>query len=208
MAVLIAQSRSQTTTKTSPQSTNRYPAGIYQIRSILRSNSTGCTSRPSTWTCPADNTGSGTDLHWHISGKRSTGYFISGEASSIMPGFNDVSMTVLDENQRTERLVFEMSFNKTVLPVDANTPTNRAAKCVFPNTVAQAVLWTRQRGNTPLTASDIDRNYGLWPGDVELYHVKPSTIGEPKCEDKSGAYIADVQAAIDSCECHYEAISK
>lgn len=116
-------------------------------------------------------------------------------------------MTLVDPNQQSERLTFAFGMNKTVVPADAQTPTNRAANCTYTNTVFEATMWTRQRGNETFAAPKNPSKFAPWPGDVEVLQYKNSTIGEPHCVDQAGGPIADVQAAGGTCMCRYESTS-
>lgn len=117
-------------------------------------------------------------------------------------------MTVLDPNQESERFTFAFAMNKTVVPDDAQTPTNRAANCTYADTVFKATLWTRKRGNETISIPKSPSKFGPWPGDVEIMQYKNSTIGEPHCIDTAGGPIADVQAAGGTCMCRYESSSR
>lgn len=116
-------------------------------------------------------------------------------------------MTLLDPNQDSERLTFAFSANRTVVPTDANSPIDRAANCTYPGTVFQATLWTRRKGQTIISRPKGLSDFAAWPGDVEVYQFKNSTIGQPYCLDQFGHSIADVQAGGDSCECRYTSSS-
>lgn len=186
----------------SGQSSASFPAGSFQFHAELRSNRSSCTSRASTWRCSSSGDDAPGYLNWRITAAKASSYSISGNDSSILPSFSSVPMHLLDKGQPTERLVFQFSSNKTVVPQDANTPTNRAAHCIFPDTLTQGTLWTRRKGGSPISTSGTTSG-DLWPGDFEVVQSKPYVIGEPKCEDKSGLYIADVQAGTGNCTCQF-----
>lgn len=135
-------------------------------------------------------------------------YYVSGSDNPFAPDFANLPLTVVDANQPSERLTFAFSTNKTVVPVDAQAPTNRVANCTYPGTVFQATIWTRRRGGQTFQPPTHPAKYAPWPGDFEVTQYKNSTIGDPICVDKQGGSVADIQAAGGSCLCRYESSSK
>lgn len=95
--------------------------------------------------------------------------------------------------------------DKTVIPLEALSPTNRAARCNFRGTKFQATLWTRRSNSATVDPKKMDsaESFEAWPGDVEVLQTKESDLGSPDCEDVDGNAIADVQAAAGDCSCDY-----
>ena len=114
---------------------------------------------------------------------------------------------MLDQGQPSERLVFSFGMNRTVVPGNALTPTNRAASCSYPGTRFDATLWTRRAGAGGRTLDPVPTTGGtkfaVWPADVEVSQSANATLGEPRCVDVDGNFIADVQAGAGQCQCLY-----
>ncbi|KAJ6779334.1 hypothetical protein PWT90_08390 [Aphanocladium album] len=191
-----------------------FPAGAFSFDTYLRENSTGCTSRETSWQCYPEAGGGGSSIgaratfYWTLQQAGGTGsYFVTGADNPFAPSFANLPLTMLDADQPTERLTFAFSMNKTVTPADAGAPANRVANCTYPDTVFQATIWTRRRGGALLQPPSHPSPYSPWPGDFEVMQYKNSTIGDPICLDKQGKGIADIQAAGSSCLCRYNSAS-
>ncbi|GJN70538.1 hypothetical protein PLICBS_004596 [Purpureocillium lilacinum] len=194
----------------------KFPAGSYTFDTSLKSEDQDCTSRASTWRCDAQAKGNTTTLYWNIKSLSPDTYTVSSAPSSskdgsdnslALPSFSNLKMRLVDANQPTERLVFSMPVNKTVVPSDGGTSLNRAAKCTYADVEVEATLYTRRRGgksfDAPADAGGSDDGAVAWPGDIEVSQLMNSTIGQPTCEDSTGRQIADVQAASGTCACMY-----
>ncbi|RCI11984.1 hypothetical protein L249_4583 [Ophiocordyceps polyrhachis-furcata BCC 54312] len=181
-----------------------FPAGSYAVRASVKTTEAGCTSQPSTWRCDSSGNGASVTAHWDI---RSRGHGVftisSPNDSELNPAFSDVSLSVVDANRLTERLVFTIPMNKTVIPSGGASPTSRAAQCLYQNVEMEATLYTRQRGGRTMSAPSQLGQGVDWPGDVEINQHMPSTIGQPTCRDSGGVQIADVQASQGNCACVY-----
>ncbi len=189
-----------------------FPAGSYSFDTYLRENSTGCTSRATSWRCYPESSGSGpaggrATFDWTLQATGPGRYFVSGSDNPFAPNFANLGVTLLDADQPTERLTFAFATNKTVVPADVGSPTNRAARCTYTGTVFQATLWTRRRGGVPFAPPSHPAEHAPWPGDFEVTQYKNSTIGDPVCVDQQGKGIADIQAAGGSCLCRYSSTS-
>ena len=182
-----------------------FPAGSYAFETTLQKTSTSCTSRSSTWRCYPYSQNSNATFFWIIDeDEDKKGKFsVSSSENPFAPSFSNLTASVLDRDGTNERMVFEFDMAKTVVPEDALTPDNRAAKCTFSGTRFQATMWTK-RGSTK-EAGDVDtsKRFGAWPGDVEIIQSKKSELGQPECEDDDGNAIADVQASSGECSCDY-----
>ncbi|KAJ0322538.1 hypothetical protein COL5a_008769 [Colletotrichum fioriniae] len=117
-------------------------------------------------------------------------------------------MVLLEGNTLNERLVFNFSLPKTVVPSEAITEDGRAATCTFSDMAFRATLWTRRNTTTPLgtvasgtnaTSTDGNVKWGPWPGQVEIVQVKK---GGPECQDKAGNAVT-VAAGREQCKCRY-----
>ena len=91
--------------------------------------------------------------------------------------------------------------DKTVVPSEALTPDNKAAKCTFEDTSFEATLWTKKAENG--REKDASQKFGGWPGDVEVVQKKSAGEGAQKCVDNSGKEIGDVNDGNGECECRY-----
>lgn len=192
-----------------------FPAGSYSFDTYLRENSTGCTSRATSWLCyPESASGGGSSIggratfYWTLQAAGPRSYYVSGAENPFAPDFANLAATMLDADQPTERLTFAFSANKTVVPAaDAAAPGSRVARCTYTGTVLQATLWTRRRGGQLFEPPSRPSQYAPWPGDFEVTQYKNSTIGDPVCVDQQGKSVADIQAAGGSCMCRYSSTS-
>jgi hypothetical protein len=184
---------------------SRFPAGSFAFNTTLRRTATDCTSNPATWRCYPYEQGSPATFFWIVSAVSSHAFAVSSSDNPFAPAFANVSMRLVDGNQPAERFVFSFSTDTVVVPSDALTPGNRAARCAFDDTEFEATVWTRRRGGATVRPPDRAPGEGFveWPGDVEVAQVKKAQPGSPKCEDVDGAVIADVQAGAGTCECRY-----
>ncbi|UNI23651.1 hypothetical protein JDV02_009458 [Purpureocillium takamizusanense] len=201
----------------------KFPAGSYTFDMSLKSENQDCTSRASTWQCDGQGKGDTTTLYWNIKSLSPDTYTVSSAPPSssstkgggtdnplALPPFSNLKMRLVDANQPTERLVFSLPVNKTVVPSDGGTSLNRAAKCTYADAEVEATLYTRRHGgksfDAPADAAGGDEEDGgavAWPGDIEVAQLMNATIGQPTCEDSTGRQIADVQGASGTCDCMY-----
>ncbi|KAI9171847.1 hypothetical protein HJFPF1_01338 [Paramyrothecium foliicola] len=183
----------------------RFPAGSFSFNTTLQKTTTSCTSNPSTWRCYPYEEGSSATFFWIISSTNSHAFTISSTENPFAPSFDNLAMRLVDGNQPTERFVFSFTMDKTVVPSDAITPGNRAARCTFDETEFEATLWTRRSGGATVSPPQrsADSRFIRWPGDVEVSQIKRPKQGSPECEDSRGNFIADVQAGAGQCECRY-----
>lgn len=189
----------------SESSDQSFPAGSFAFEVHLQETSTNCTSNPSTWRCYPYSTGDSATFFWIITA-HSSSFTISSTDNPFAPTFTDRPLTVLDAGKSTERLRFSFSMTKSVVPSDKLTANNRAASCTFADTVFEATLWTRRRGNTTLAEGEsepADVKFGDWPRNAEIVQRKDYELGQPKCMDSDGSAIADVQAESGTCSCQY-----
>lgn len=208
MLVLTRRSRNSSSngsgpSKSAPEKSKPvFPEGSYSFETTLQRESTSCTSRESTWHCYPYNIGSNATFFWTLSTSEDGDLVVTSSENPFAPSFTNLATTMEDEGSEDERVTFEFDMERTVVPSDALTPENRAAKCTFPNTIFQATLWTRQgvTGNPHAQASD---KFNAWPGDVEIKQTKEAELGQPECEDANGVKIADVQAGSGECVCDY-----
>ncbi|TQV96876.1 tat pathway signal sequence [Cordyceps javanica] len=215
LVIGLGKSNAKTDSQSSPDGSASavFPAGAYSFETYLRENSTGCTSRASSWRCYPESGGTGSRaiFYWTVQAVGPRSYYVSGGTDEPFgPSFANLAATVLDADQPTERLTFAFAANKTVTPAEADATGgggSRVARCTYAGTVLRATLWTRRRGGQPFRApSRLSRN-SPWPGDLEVVQYKNSTIGDPACVDKQGKGVADVQAAGGNCLCRYTSAS-
>ncbi|KAK2606394.1 hypothetical protein QQS21_003213 [Conoideocrella luteorostrata] len=180
-----------------------FPAGAFSFKTSLQKTDAGCTSKNTTWKCDPMRPGEPTTFYWDITQVNYYTYTITSNKNPFAPDFNNVSMKIRDYNKPTERLEFAFSMNKTVTPSDSGSPTNRAAKCMYVDTLFQASMYTRKRGTTLFSTLKHHAKYSSWPGDFEIVQSLDSTIGKPMCTDASNNLIADVGAGPGTCRCQY-----
>ncbi|OLN81772.1 hypothetical protein CCHL11_06907 [Colletotrichum chlorophyti] len=204
-----------------PQTTtpsNLFPVGSFAFTTALMESTTGCTSNPSTWRCYPYRTYSQSPnaslatFHWTISPRNSYTYQISSSENPFAPKFVNETMVLLEGNTYNERLVFNFSLPKTVVPSEAISAGNRATTCMFSDTVFRATVWTRRNVTPPLGSTDGGTTgnatvappsgggkWAAWPGQVEIVQMK---TGGPECEDYDGNAVP-VAAGQGQCKCRY-----
>ncbi|KAI6783142.1 uncharacterized protein J7T54_000644 [Emericellopsis cladophorae] len=179
-----------------------FPEGSYSFETTLQRQATSCTSRESTWRCYPYKSGSNATFFWILSTSENNDLVVTSSENPFAPRFANLTTKMEDKGSANERVTFEFDMERTVVPSDALTSENRAAKCTFPDTKFQATLWTRRgvTGNPDAQASD---KFNAWPGDVEITQTKKAVLGQPECVDDNGVQIADVQAGSGDCVCDY-----
>ncbi|SPJ79541.1 uncharacterized protein FTOL_07932 [Fusarium torulosum] len=180
-----------------PEPTPQFPAGSFAFRADLQNTSTECTSNPSTWRCYPYKKGSSATFFWIITPNGDDSYNISSTENPFAPSFANLTLKMLDKDTSKERLQFSFSMDKTVVPDDDLSASNRVAKCTFDDTLLEATLWT-QGGD----GSDSSK-FADWPGNVEIVQRKTFDGGSPTCVDSEGGNVGDVTSAAGSCECRY-----
>src|SRR6478735_999560 len=133
----------QETSTSEPPAT--FPAGSFAFKADLQNTTTDCTSNPSTWRCYPYEKGSSATFFWIISSNNDSSYNISSTENPFAPSFTNLTLKVLDKDTSQERLQFSFSMNKTIVPDDQLSSSNRAAKCTFDDTLFEATLWTQRR---------------------------------------------------------------
>ncbi|KAF9767070.1 hypothetical protein IL306_000402 [Fusarium sp. DS 682] len=177
-----------------------FPAGSFAFKADLQNTTTDCTSNPSTWRCYPYEKGSSATFFWIVTTNDDSSFNISSTENPFAPSFNNLTLKVLDKDTSQERLQFSFSMNKTVVPDDKLSSSNRAAKCTFDDTLFEATLWTqRRRGDK---APD-NSKFAVWPGDVDVVQRKTFNGGSPNCVDSEGSKVGDVKSESGSCECRY-----
>lgn len=177
-----------------------FPAGSFAFKADLQNTTTDCTSNPSTWRCYPYEQGSSATFFWIISSNNDSSYNISSTENPFAPSFTNLTLNVLDKDTSQERLQFTFSMNKTVVPDDQLSSSNRAAKCTFGDTLFEATLWTqRKRGDEAAG----NTKFAAWPGDVDVVQRKTFNGGSPNCVDSEGGQVGDVKSESGACECRY-----
>lgn len=194
-----------------------FPAGSYSFTTALQRTATDCTSNPSTWRCFPYESGSNATFFWIITGgidSEPDSYTVSSTENPFAPSFTNLTAKLSGRGTRNERLEFSFDMDKTVVPSDALTSDNRAAECTFRGTKFETTLWTRRGdGRAVDTKTDDDdddgggssrrSSFSPWPADVEIIQTMAAEEGEPRCEDRDGTRITDVQAGDGECVCGY-----
>ncbi|KAJ4996783.1 hypothetical protein K4K48_007880 [Colletotrichum sp. SAR 10_66] len=220
-AGLTISSRKQTTTTpTNTTVPNIFPAGSFAFNTALADVATNCTSNPATWRCFPYETynqsltsgsanGSLATYYWTITPRNSYTYQISSSANPFSPQFANLSMALFDGNSYNERLVFNFTLPKSVVPSEAIAADNKAATCVYADTAFSATLWTRKNSSVGAGSAAADGNvtavsdgskWANWPGQIEITQIKSG--GGPECKDSDGNAVS-VAAGEGQCECRY-----
>lgn len=144
-------------------------------------------------------------LSWVITALNATTFNISSTDNVFAPRFANQTSTLLDAGAANERLTFEVTMDRTVVPDASLTSDNRAARCTFSDTKFGATLWTRRNGNKTIEPPEGKANnkFDKWPGGVEVTQRVGATDGSPSCEDTSGNAITGVKAGSGECLCGY-----
>lgn len=186
-----------------------FPAGSYSFATTLQKTSTSCTSHSTTWRCYPYEDSSNATFFWIITSDTSRDadspfYTVSSTETPFAPSFANLTATLSGRGTSDERLTFFFDMDKTVIPSDSLTPSNRAAECTFKGTRFETTLWTRRRDGREIDPDrEASSNFAAWPADVEVIQTKDSEEGEPRCEDRDGNKITDVQAGDGECVCGY-----
>ncbi|KAI8266655.1 hypothetical protein K4K56_004741 [Colletotrichum sp. SAR 10_98] len=193
-----------TTTPTNTTVPNIFPAGSFAFNTALADVATNCTSNPATWRCFPYETynqsltsgsanGSLATYYWIITPRNSYTYQISSSANPFSPQFANLSMALFDGNSYNERLVFNFTLAKSVVPSEAIAADNKAATCVYADTAFSATLWTRKNSSVGAGSAAADGNvtavsdgskWANWPGQIEITQIKSG--GGPECKDSDG----------------------
>ncbi|KAF4981243.1 hypothetical protein FZEAL_2931 [Fusarium zealandicum] len=180
-----------------------FPAGSFAFKANLQNTSTDCTSNPSTWRCFPFTEGSSATFFWIITYVNTQYYKVSSTDNPFAPSFTNLSLELLGDETDDERLRFSFSMDKTVVPDDKLSSSNRAARCTFKDTVFEATMWTRRNGSHDDGSGSGNGKFALWPGDVEIVQRKESESGSPECVNVDGDEIASVKSGSGTCECRY-----
>ncbi|KAJ9131988.1 hypothetical protein NKR23_g11487 [Pleurostoma richardsiae] len=212
--------KSQSQSASTVTANSLFPAGSYAFTTALVNTSTACTSEASTFRCypyatytPLSPNASAATFHWVITAVSSYAYTISSSANPFAPSFSNVSLTLLDGNQATERLVFSVPAAKAVVPAGSLPGAgDRAATCWFNSTVLSATLWTRARASYPPGVAAVpdpvnaSATFQPWPYAAEIRQVAAAGPGVPDCRDGDGAEVGDSfaeAAGAGDCGCWY-----
>lgn len=191
-----------------------FPAGSYSFNTRLQETTTSCTSRSTTWRCYPFEEGKNATFFWVIhsqnaSDANSPSYTVSSTDNPFAPSFTNLTATVAGRDTPDERLTFFFDMDKTVVPSDSLTPSNQAALCTFGGTRFEATIWTRRKDGKEIGSDrEAGSNFAAWPADVEVVQSKQSEEDQPRCEDRDGNRITDVQAADGECVCGYANFDK
>ncbi|KAI0397362.1 hypothetical protein F5Y17DRAFT_415201 [Xylariaceae sp. FL0594] len=207
-----------------------FPAGSYSFVTALQNTSTACTSNSAMFRCspsttydassPAAGRDAMASFLWKIADLGEGQYGISAAPNPYLlgPRFSNVSLALVDSNQASERLVFEVGkLAVAVLPIEPVTSGNgsNATICYYNDTVLTATIWTRRRAEYPanLTTS-VDNlgngthtsvDYDVWPYAVEVSQVVRADADAdayvPDCRDADGNPVGNFEAPQPGGEC-------
>ncbi|KAH7250539.1 hypothetical protein B0J15DRAFT_44716 [Fusarium solani] len=204
LTIGLKDKRQGSTEDNSPLKDPNFPAGSFSFKANLQKPLTECTSNPSTWRCYPYTEGEPATFFWIITYVNTQFYKISSTDNPFAPSFTNLTLELLDENTPKERLLFSFSMNKTVVPDDQLSSSNRAARCTFDDTRFEATLWThRSKGHDNDDDTSENSKFVAWPGDVEIVQSKSFKSGSPRCVDDDGDKVGDVKSRSGACECRY-----
>ncbi|KAK8043589.1 hypothetical protein PG993_006019 [Apiospora rasikravindrae] len=214
-----------------------FPAGSYAFTTALYNITTDCTTNKSTFRCYPFHTYSqsksksdaAATYFWTIAPVNSWAFQISAAPNPFVPQFANLSLTQLDANQFSERLMFSFSMHgAAVVPTTAlgdinNHDDDRAATCYYNDTRVTGTIWTRRPAEFPANLTTPVSNGGgregaggkgkpmtssttfdPWPYAVR---VVQSTRDPPDCRDADGNRVGgDFGRPLDragECSCSY-----
>ncbi|KAI5922050.1 hypothetical protein F4810DRAFT_303931 [Camillea tinctor] len=197
-----------------------FPDGSYAFITALYDTSMACTSDPNTFRCfpstvynasqQQDNTTADaamTTFFWSIREAQDQGqYLISSSApSEVLPQFSNITPALLDGNQDSERLAFELPMAIAVQHVNVTAITAEptiAATCYFNTTTIRATVWTRRPAEYHPRNSTTDGGVDPWPYAVEVEQLVGPGPDVPDCRDADGNRVGNLTAG-GSCACRY-----
>jgi hypothetical protein len=146
-------------------------------------------------------------LHWIITPLTRYSYAISSKPDDPAPSFANLPMTLLDANQYSERLVFNLTTTKQVaVPKLDGGP----ATCGFSDTIMSVTLWTRIRASYPPGVSSLpapqvaSASFAPWPYMATVDEVQHGGAGVPDCRNGSGNSVGGGKlGAAGECGCYY-----
>ncbi|KAM7200426.1 hypothetical protein V8F33_003872 [Rhypophila sp. PSN 637] len=200
-----------------------FPAGLYAFTTALTNISTACLpssfpteawqclSGPGTSNASVSTTNSNilsTTYHWIIEPTSPFSYVISSspppsdirssldQGATTLPTFTNLSLTLHDANQATERFTFSFTMPKSVRVEIALNSSHKQKQitCFFNTTTMSATIWTRMRASFPQNTTDLPTpvnasrtSFAPWPFRVEVTEVElgsylNSTTGMPECK--------------------------
>ncbi|KAK4229763.1 hypothetical protein QBC38DRAFT_453008 [Podospora fimiseda] len=202
--------RKSSTSSTTPSQDLLFPSGSFTFTTALSNISTSCSSL---WKCYPYALLSPATYHWTITPQSTNShrYWISSSQNPFVPQFHNISMTLVDGNQYTERFTFSVSSPKIVsteieiLDGEEKKKKTIVATCRFNSTVLSATIWTRIRASYPANITNVvvypngtvgnnnnDRNelWTPWPFAVEVWERTTTEPGgggdEGECTDSNG----------------------
>lgn len=191
-----------------------FPAGSWSISTFLSSTSSSCTSNSATWSCypyityNQSTTSSLAQFNWIIYAFTSTSstdptYTISSTSNPFSIVFSNVTLTVQDAGQQSERYTFGVPMNKPVVPASALTSANIASTCYFNQTIFSASLYTNMSSTYNTSTTEAFQSY---PHAVSVTQEAESGSGVPDCvSNADGASVGDFSASASgqTCSCNY-----
>lgn len=212
----------------------QFPVGSYAIPAFLDTVSTDCTSDAATWNCyPAGTVysttrnGSSVVFDWDITSVSNPSSSSSDSAAPppqqlristadnpFTVRFANLTLTLQDANQPTERYTFETAMPLTVIPSSPITADGRSTSCTFPSAMLMGRLFTKVAPKLPLadhTMGSSGMGTVPWPGQVEFEIRQPGGMGVPSCHYAVGAEVLgeipkqpSAVGADKSCGCFYQ----
>ena len=139
---------------------------------------------------------------------------ISSSDNPFAPSFTNLSLTLLDPNQYTERFVFNFTMERAVVPSAPLAGNPATTTCWFNQTVMTATLWTRDRATYPSNISSVPEprnatfNFDPWPYQVDIRETQAAGPNVPDCLDPAGNQVGDFHVtpapgAASDCACVY-----
>jgi hypothetical protein len=200
---------------------NLFPAGSWSITTALTSVATACTSNANAFRCYPYSTYSASSpdaaaakFTWVIAPQESAQYSISSAPNPFAPQFSNVTMTLLDQDQSSERFTFNFTMSLQSVPaVPLTSGSDATAVCWYNSTLMTATLWTRQRATYPANITSVavpvnaPSTFSPWPYAVEVRELQSAGPGIPDCRSLDGQTIGDFEISAgsnaDICACSY-----
>jgi hypothetical protein len=202
-------------------SADLFPAGSYSFMTALTSVSTACSTNPDTFRCypfstysPSSPDAAAANFTWVIAPMNEVQYGISAAPNPFAPQFSNLTLTLLDRDQASERYTFNFTMSFQSVPIAPLTTGNDdTAVCWYNSTTMSATLWTRQRATYPANITAIpapvaaSSSFSPWPYAVEVRELQNAGPGVPDCRSLSGQPEGNFEVQngsnADVCGCSY-----
>ncbi|KAK3329320.1 hypothetical protein B0H66DRAFT_19057 [Apodospora peruviana] len=218
-----------------------FPAGSYAFTTALANMSTGClgASTSGDWRCfpyttytPSSPSTAAATFYWIIEPVTAWSYVISSSDNPFAPSFTNLSLTLFDGNQDTERFTFDFVMAKGVAVTVTDSSSDGSDRkrrdeassspttCWFNSTRVSTTIWTRTRASYPANITSVPAPvnassvFAPWPYKVDIQQIQDGggqqQQQQPDCRDAQGRPVSSAVEVVrprndddDKCGCWY-----